>query len=499
MLVQLPEPITIGALHRQFTLAQGEIISSDTKVSSFTSNSKDVEKDTLFIACRGVGIDGHNFIDAAFEAGAAAVVVGNASKLKDRPGFEVSNARVLLSRLSAFAYGQPSRSMRVIGITGTNGKTTTNWIIYHALRELGEKAVRIGTLGFEIAGQKESKDTLTTPSAEDIHKILAQAKEAGCSSAVLEISSHALHQHRVDDLSLDAAAFTNITHDHLDYHRTFEEYLKAKKRIFEILKSSKKAKRIFSANLDTVEGLAIAKEFGNSFEANGSFGYEKGSPIYIKEIVPGRSSSQVTFEVLGEEVQLTSNFLGKHNAENLAAAIGVLTGLDFPTKDVMQALSKVPPVPGRLEPFAHNGVATFVDYAHTPDALKRVLICLKEIPHRRLLLVFGCGGNRDWRKRSAMGEIAAELADFTFVTSDNPRNEDSNAIITDILESSLSEGSKHKVVSNRAEAIHEALSMAEDGDIVLIAGKGHEDYQIIGEEKRFFSDQQEIRKFFKIV
>lgn len=496
MLVTLPEPITLGALYRQFTTAQGEINAADTVITSFTSNSKEVVNGTLFIACRGVGIDGHSFIDSAFSLGAAAVVVGNIEKLNGRAGFEVSNARVLLSRLSAFAFAHPSRSMRVIGITGTNGKTTTNWIIYHALILLGEKCVRIGTLGYEISEGKVSQDTLTTPSPEDLHRILAMALSAGCSSAVIEISSHALHQHRADDISLDAAVFTNITHDHLDYHRTFDGYLKAKKRIFDLLRSSQKPKRVFCVNLDSHEGLSISKEFATSFEVDASFGNYDLSAVKIIDVQQGRSSSQIRFEVDSKEVTLCSSFLGRHNAENMAAALGVLKGLGYPLDAVLSALSQVPPVPGRLEPVEYNGIATFVDYAHTPDALERVLTCLKQLPHNRLLLVFGCGGDRDWRKRSSMGSIAARLADYVIVTSDNPRKEDPNRIIADILEGELLLGSNCEVIADRAQAIKAALLMAVEKDLVLIAGKGHEDYQIIGDVKHYFSDQQEIKNFF---
>lgn len=496
MLVKLPEAITIGALHRQFTLAQGEIIEPDTLVDSFTSDSQQVQPGTLFIACRGAGIDGHNFLDAAYKSGASAVVVANAALLEGRPGFEVSNARILISRLSSFAFKHPSESLKVIGITGTNGKTTTNWMLYHALNRLGEKCIRIGTLGYEISGGNSSKDTLTTPSPEDMHKLLALALEAGCSHAVIEISSHALHQHRVDDVSFDSAVFTNITHDHLDYHRTFDEYLRAKKRLFEIMKGSKKDSRIFCANLSTKEGAEIASIYANSFEHNRSFGFNDDSPVQIKEIVTGRTSSQITFLINKKELKISSCFLGKHNAENLAVVAGLLDGMSYAHDAIANVLSALPPVPGRLEAFEQNGVAVFVDYAHSPDALERVIGCLAEIPHKRLILVFGCGGNRDWRKRALMGNIAARNADYVFVTNDNPRHEDPEVIIKDILESELALESSFQVIPDRSQAIKAALSLANEGDIVLIAGKGHEDYQIVGDKKHYFSDQNEIRDFF---
>lgn len=497
MFIRLKNPISIGDLHRRFTLAQGQIISPETVVDSFTSSSKEVRAGTLFIACRGLGIDGHSFIDTAYDSGASAVVVADIEKLGGRPGFEAANARVLLSRLSALAFDYPSEQMRIIGVTGTNGKTTTNWIIYHALLALGQSCIRIGTLGYESSTGLTSPDTLTTPCAEELQSILAKAVETGCNNAVLEISSHALHQHRVDDISFDAAVFTNITHDHLDYHRTFEEYFRAKKRLFSLLRGSKKKLRVFSSNLDSEEGVELSKEYSASFEADFSFGSSDNSPVLIKEVVQHRTSSSVTLIVDRHAVQIETCFLGRHNAENLAAAFGLLYGLGYKAEQLRESFNKLPPVPGRLEPFESNGIATFVDYAHSPDALERILVCLKALPHARLILVFGCGGNKDWRKRAVMGNIAIKFADYIVVTSDNPRKEDPQKIIEDILESDLKEASNCLVLVDRAEAINRALSLAQSGDIVLVAGKGHENYQIVGEERRYFSDQDEIRKFFK--
>lgn len=498
MRVTLPAPISLFNLHKQFTLAQGEINEPDTLVDSFSSCSEDVVPGTLFIACRGVGADGHDFIEKAFSKGASAAVVSNLARLDGKPGFEASNSRALVSRLCAYAYQNPSHSMKVIGVTGTNGKTTTNWLLYHSLRSLGAKALRVGTLGFEISDGASSEESLTTPGPEDIHKILAQARDAGCQFAVMEVSSHALHQQRVDDVAFDAAIFTNITHDHLDYHRTFDEYFKAKRRLFELLKVSKKDRKIFCSNFNFVEGEKVAHDFARSFDFDRSISYDDKAFVRIKNITRAGTKSIVTLEIEGGFYELTTSFLGKHNAENLAQTFGVLHGFGYTPHEIAAAIAKVPAVPGRLEPFEYNGVATYVDYAHSPDALERVLSCLREIADRRLLLMFGCGGDRDWRKRPVMGDIAARLADYIVVTSDNPRTEDPQRIVDDILSGELVAGGNCRVEVDRAEAIRAVLSEAREGDVVLIAGKGHENYQIVGKDKRHFSDQEEIRKFFGV-
>ncbi len=495
MLVPFYPPITIGELHKKFTLGQGIITSPDTEVNGFTVNSATVKPGCLFIACRGLGKDGHEFIDQAFQAGAAATVVADIERLNGRPGFESSNARVLVSRLSNHAYGQPSKKLTTIGITGTNGKTTTNWLLYHALNKLHKKCIRIGTLGYEIDQQNRSDDSLTTPVPEQLHNLLDLAVRENCSHAVLEVSSHALHQHRVDDLAFDAAVFTNITHDHLDYHHTFEEYFQAKRRLFELMLASSKTPRVFSVNLESDMGQRIAAEFDGKIEINASFSYKPSSAVFIKKVETKSDCSLFSYEVFGEKLEFTAPFFGMHNAENLAASIGVLSGLGFKVSQLEEALSAIPPVPGRLEIVPNPVARCFVDYAHSPDSLERILISVKSLPHSRIILVFGCGGSRDWRKRSVMGNIAAKLADYSVVTSDNPRKEDPERIISDILESNLNPGHNCEVVTDRASAIRRAMQLAGKDDIILVAGKGHETYQIIGEEKLHFSDQEQILSY----
>jgi UDP-N-acetylmuramoyl-L-alanyl-D-glutamate--2,6-diaminopimelate ligase len=495
MLVPFKKPISVSELHKSFTAGQGRLSAAETEVDSFTVDSSEVRKGSLFIACRGLGVDGHNYIDQAFAAGAAAVVVADLEYLKGRAGFETSNARVLVSRLSNFAFSAPSQNLKVIGITGTNGKTSTNWFLQQSLMKLKEKSIRVGTLGYYVDPDFRSDDSLTTPPAQDLHWLLNSACERECKYAILEVSSHALNQHRVDDVSFDAAVFTNITHDHLDYHRTFSEYFAAKKRLFEIMLASRKSQRLMSVNLDTEAGQELQREYASKFEVDASFGYGPQAPVRIKGLKTFSDRSSFAFEVFGKNLEFSAPLFGRHNAENLAAAVGVLAGLGFENDKLEAAMSQIEPVPGRLEVVGGLKRRCFVDYAHTPDALEKVIICLKDLPYQKLIVVFGCGGDRDWRKRSIMGDIAAKLADHTIVTSDNPRSEDPHKIISDILSGNLSTLSSYEVIEDRAEAIKKAIEISTFEDIILIAGKGHEDYQIIGDKKIHFSDQEQVLKY----
>jgi UDP-N-acetylmuramyl-tripeptide synthetase len=378
--------------------------------------------------------------------------------------------------------------MQVIGVTGTNGKTTTNWIIYQVLQQLGVGALRVGTLGSEYLGGARRDGGLTTPDAPSIHALLAEAYAAGARYAVMEASSHALHQSRLDHVQFDVGVFTNLTRDHLDYHNTFEEYFAAKSALFDLVGGASKATKAAVVNIDDPYGRRIVETLLRRGLREWSFGTDRAATVRVSSIREVGSGMVFTVEIRDHAgiCEVAVPFIGMHNTENVVAALTSCLALGFRIEAILEALPKVAQVPGRLERVGLSGPRVFVDYAHTPDALERVLKALRPSTEGKLWVVFGCGGDRDRGKRPEMGLIASRLADEVVVTSDNPRTEAPEGIIDDILES----GVKARIVEvDRRLAIGEAIRHAQHSDTVLIAGKGHEDYQIIGNTTLPFSDQ----------
>jgi UDP-N-acetylmuramoyl-L-alanyl-D-glutamate--2,6-diaminopimelate ligase len=476
------------ALHLNGTIVGGD--ASAPIAPYVAASSAKVTKGGVFVAIRGNAADGHTFLDDAFARGAAVAVVEDGDALKRRPGIVVENSRRALSSLAARFQGDPSRGLQVIGITGTNGKTTTNWIIYHVLNRIGGGALRIGTLGTEFMGRSTQEGVLTSPDPVSLHEVMAEAHAAGAQGCVMETSSHALDQARVEDVSFDVGVFTNLTRDHLDYHKTFEHYFAAKTHLFTLIARGSKSTKGAVINVDDPYGVQLwtkAKEMGLH---DYSFGRDPRAAFRIVDVAETPQSMVIRISLREEECERTVHapFIGPHNAENVVAAFAAVAALGYSHDSILEALRDTAQVPGRLERVGKGSPRVFVDYAHTPDALERVLKAVRVSTEGSLWCVFGCGGDRDRGKRPEMGRIAAANSDRVVVTSDNPRTEDPQAIIEDILASGISPS---VVNPDRSAAILHAITEAAPDDTVVIAGKGHENYQILGTTKIHFSDQGE--------
>lgn len=463
------------------------------------SNSSQVRPGALFVAVRGASFDGHEFIDKAFHDGAIAAVVEREDVLQGRPGIVVANSRAILSKLAAKFFNNPSDEIKVCGITGTNGKTSTTWFVRELLNlALGPNAVgSMGTLGTYRGSEKLADTDLTTPDPISIQRTLADFREHGIKRAVMEVSSHALHQSRVDGIDFRSAVFTNITRDHLDYHGSMEGYISAKAHLFELVSKSKGKNLeqdgpiIMGIDNPEVEELWLQKR---SLHRCQTFGFKEGATLQIVSVKDVDGEGQILrLHFRNRDFDLTWPFVGAHNALNLAAALLAVESLGVPLEVSIPLVPRISQVPGRLERIVGDGKEVYVDYAHTPDALERALVALKPRTKGSLWVVFGCGGDRDRGKRPVMGAIASRLADKPVITSDNPRTEDPQAIIDQIVQGAVSECNQ---LVDRREAILYALSKSSPGDTILIAGKGHEDYQVLGHEKIYFSDQDIVTKFF---
>jgi len=388
-----------------------------------------------------------------------------------------------------YYYGNPSSKLKIIGVTGTNGKTTTVTLLYKIATELGYKAGLIGTVENIIAGEKRGA-THTTPDSISLTKLLYEMAEKGCKYVFMEVSSHALDQNRVAGVDFVGGIFTNLTHDHLDYHKNFENYFEAKKKFFKMLS----AQAFALSNTDDEYGQRMlehirARKFFYGFNTEADFKGEISKLDF--------SGLELKFN----QTQVKSKLLGKFNASNLLAVWSASSLLDFDMEKVKKILENIKPPRGRFEHFiSKNGVLVIVDYAHTPDALEKVLMAVKgiKIKKGKIISIFGCGGDRDPIKRKIMGKIGATLSDIAIFTSDNPRSEDPDKIIEQMkTELSVDDFKKVKVISNRHEAILEGVKLAQKGDIILCAGKGHEDYQEIKGVKHHFNDMEEFQKIFQ--
>jgi len=451
-------------------------------------DSREIRRGEVFVAIRGTSKDGHAFITEAAESGASACIVEDPSSLGEQPGIVVSNARLAVSSLASAFNSDPSSKLHVIGITGTNGKTTTNWITYHLLNRSGLGAVRMGTLGVEILGRDPREGMLTSPDPVSLHTTLAQAAQSGAQAAVMEVSSHALDQLRVEHIQFDCAVFCNLSRDHLDYHGTEEAYFTAKKRLFSLLENSLKRTKGSIINLDDPHGYALWRESRSAPLNDWSFGRNAAAAVRIVATEERAAGIQLSLHIkpLGRSMSVTIPYIGQHNAENVTAAIASVLPLGVDIDAIKEYVVSIPQVPGRLERVGMEGPRVFVDFAHTPDAIERALAAVRPSTKGKLWVVFGCGGDRDRGKRPEMGRVAARLADHVVVTSDNPRTEDPNAIISDILAGGIE---PDLVEADRRAAITSAIREARPDDTIVIAGKGHENYQIIGREKFPFSDQ----------
>jgi UDP-N-acetylmuramoyl-L-alanyl-D-glutamate--2,6-diaminopimelate ligase len=464
------------------------------EIRGITHDSRAVKPGDLFVCLVGGKFDGHKFAGDALARGAAAFVIqaDHADRvIANLPTIVVKDTRRALPFLSAAVYGEPSKSLKLVGVTGTNGKTTTTHLIASILKAAGYRTGTIGTLGSELMGAPLPSEH-TTPEADQLQALLAEMRDREAQAVVMEVSSHALAQYRTDACEYDAAAFTNLTQDHLDFHGSLDDYFTAKLRLFTDYPAASSKPFVASVNVDDPRGETVAKA------ARGrvlTYGVNNPADIRAEDvrIEPGRLTFKTSTPSGRFDVEL--NIGGAFQVYNALAAIGVGIGMDIPAEQIVAGLAGMRAVPGRFESVpTGRGFHVIVDYAHSPDGLENLLASARRLNPSRLIVVFGCGGNRDRTKRPIMGRIAASQADVAVVTSDNPRNEEPQAIIQDILPGMELASAKVMVEPDRRAAIAIALSEARDGDIVLIAGKGHEDYQIVGDKVLPFDDRQVARE-----
>jgi UDP-N-acetylmuramoyl-L-alanyl-D-glutamate--2,6-diaminopimelate ligase len=443
-------------------------------IASIATDSRLVSAGALYVALRGERVDGHDFARAAVAAGAAAVVVERELAIA-APQVVVADTRRAISRLADAFFNHPSAALRIAGVTGTNGKTTTVHLIAAILTRAGYPCATVGTLGAAF-GERHSMLTNTTPLALELHAVLAELRAAGAAAVAMEVSSHALALGRVDDVRFAVAAFTNLTRDHLDFHGTFANYARAKRHLFELAPAA-------AINTDDPTGSTLARDFPHAL----SYGIDAPAQVRAQNVELEPDGSR--FVVDGTVIELP--LPGRFNVYNALAALAAARALGVADAVIAAALHGARSVPGRMERIGAQGIAALVDYAHTPDALENVLRAARETTRHEVIVVFGCGGDRDPGKRAQMGEIAARMADRVIVTSDNPRSEDPLDIARAIVN-----GNRADIILDRRCAIRRAILEAQAGDTVIVAGKGHETYQIIGAQTLPFDDRDEVRAAF---
>lgn len=463
---------------------------ASAEVTAIVFDSRAVAPGSLFVALPGTRVDGHDYIDAAVAAGAVAVLCERMPEALDPAVLylRVADAHRELGRVAAGFYDHPDRRLKLVGVTGTNGKTTTASLLHELFGKLGHPSGLISTVVYKVGG-REIPSTHTTPDAVRIYALLAEMAAAGCEYCFMEVSSHSVVQRRIEGLSFAGAIFTNLTHDHLDYHGTFAEYLKAKKTFFDGLPSGAFA----LVNADDKNGAVMVQ---NTRATVKTYALKRFSDFRCK-ILESHVEGML-IEINGREVWV--KFAGKFNAYNLLAVYGSAVLLGVERDEALRVLSELVPVSGRFELLrSAGGVTAVVDYAHTPDALANVLASINEIRRagQRLYTVVGCGGDRDRAKRPVMARIAAEGSTRVILTSDNPRSERPEAILAE-MQAGLPAGAAALTIADRREAIKTAVALAVPGDIILVAGKGHETYQIIGESRSHFDDREELRKAFEL-
>ncbi|MFH1753122.1 MAG: UDP-N-acetylmuramoyl-L-alanyl-D-glutamate--2,6-diaminopimelate ligase [Candidatus Omnitrophota bacterium] len=452
-------------------------------VNNIAVDSRVVAKRDLFIAIKGNAADGHLYVKDALARGASAVILERDMETGSAAKIIVKDARVASAAAAVNFYRDPSKEVKVIGVTGTNGKTTVTYILERILNKAGLLAGVIGTIMCKI-GDEVIESGNTTPSPITLQGFLRRMADLSIDYCVMEVSSHALDQLRTYGIDFRAAVFTNATHEHLDYHKTFKNYLNAKRSLFEGLNRERAA--IINRDDPNFEEI----KSGCSCNTVISYGMTSEADIYADRATLDIGGSTFNLHVDGNAVSVRSRLIGTHNIYNMLAAASCAWAEGINIDTIKEGLEGVDGVPGRLEMLESGGVKIFVDYAHTDDALENVLKALYPLKRGRLITVFGCGGNRDRGKRPKMGAIAAEFSDHVVVTSDNPRHEDPGGIIKEIVDGISPDYKAISVAEDRREAIREALSLAREGDIVLLAGKGHEKYQIVKDRKISFSDME---------
>lgn len=470
---------------------------SDAEVTGIAYRSDKVQPGDVFFCIPGTATDGHLYAPDAVARGAAALVVTHPLPELDVPQFQVEDARAALALASDVLFGHPSAQMRVVGVTGTNGKTTTAYLTEWIARQEGHVTGLVGTVETRVAGERLASDR-TTPESYELQRLFGEMVGRGVGTCAIEVSSHAIDLKRVYGTRFAVVAFTNLTQDHLDYHKTMENYFRVKERLFTEYEAGARV-----VCIDDEYGRRIVDDCRRVGRPCLTVGLPEDAMVTAEDVRYSATGTELTVSYnlpqgvctcapLAGKVPVHLHLIGRFNVENALVAFGIGLALGAAPEDIAEALHTIPQVPGRLERVRaaeKRGFACLVDYAHTPDAIDKALSCVKAVTPGRTIIVFGCGGDRDATKRPKMGRSAL-AADYAIVTSDNPRTEDPDAIIADILPGMAGGEDRYEVVADRRAAIRRALALAQPGDTVLIAGKGHEDYQIVGTEKHHFDDRE---------
>ncbi len=458
------------------------------EISALAYDSRRVTAGTLFFALPGRISQGRDFIPQALARGAVAILTDSIVPDLPVPCISAPDPRAAMAEIARRFHGDPSESLRVVGVTGTNGKTTTTFLVKHLLDDAHHRCGLIGTVRYDIGG-RFLPATRTTPESTDMQELLAKMRANGCRAAAVEISSIALDERRADGIHLDVGIFTNLTQDHLDYHGTMEAYFRAKARLFELMVADKRGTAVI--NIDDPAGVRLVDKFSGKLPLK-TFGFSLRADLRASDPRIDFGGTSYRLDAEGKSFLVRMPLIGRFNVLNSLAALSAVSALELNLREAVKSLEECPAAPGRLENVpAKKLFRVFVDYAHTPDALLNALDTLRELSPNRLICVFGCGGDRDRAKRPLMGRVAAERADFSILTSDNPRSEDPITILNEIA-IAIPQASR-EIIPDRREAIFRAVELARPRDIVLIAGKGHESYQEFAEHTLPFDDLQVAR------
>jgi UDP-N-acetylmuramoyl-L-alanyl-D-glutamate--2,6-diaminopimelate ligase len=466
------------------------------EIEELTIDSRTAKKNSIFFAIHGEKLDGHKFIPEVLSKGVSAIVLQYSNEYPDQMfahsncvKIVVEDSRKSLAEFSNIFFGEPSKKLKLIGVTGTKGKTTTAFYVKNVFEKAGLKCGLIGTIANYI-GDKEIKTMLTTPQSHEINFLMKQMIDEGCKACVMEVSSHALALHRVDYLDFNAGIFTNITSDHMDYHKTFEHYLASKKILFDTI--SKSGQLIINADDPNAEKISKDSKAKKYF-----YGNHENANFRLKNVEYDLDGTRFEIIYMGNEYKLETKLVGHFNAYNAASAFAsaVLSGIS--PEIAAEGIRTTPQVPGRFEVVSKKNKKVIIDYSHTSDSLKQALTAVRHIVknERPIYTVFGCGGDRDKTKRPVMGNIASEMSDKVFVTSDNPRTENPFEILNQVVAGIKKEN--FKVIENREEAIRSAIFESEEDAVILVAGKGHENYQEINGVRRHFSDKETAEKYLE--
>lgn len=479
-LVELIEAIQVQKIERM----------ADAEVGSLTTDSRDVKPGTLFVAIKGYTVDGHEYAQQAEAKGAVAIIAEHALDVTI-PVILVRSTTRAIAELAGKFYDYPSEKMRMIGITGTNGKTTTTTIVRDVLAQLGRKTGIIGTVEVKI-GDRVVPSRNTTPQSSELQAFFHQMQLEGVEDVIMEVSSHGLELGRVTGADFDVAGFTNLTHDHLDFHKTFENYARAKGLLFAQLGQRLSDKKVAVLNADDATSELFEMMTGARVL---TYGIDQPADLRARNITQTLQETTFTIDYQGESVELTVQFIGRFNVYNLLLATGILLSLGYRLPEISNAITQIQPAKGRMQRLPIEGYNVYVDYAHTPDGIEQCLKALVDVPKEKIVFLIGTGGNRDVTKRPMMGQLASTYAGTVVVTTDDPRFESYESITSGIASGMLHD--QFVEIGDRVEAVRYAASLARPDNIVILAGKGHEKYQIIGDEKTPLDEEELVKEMIR--